>query len=819
MAETKIIAPLAEVRRNVQEDKQAALRVIEVASHARKNNPHFVFSSDITGRPDINRRYQQAKREEFRGLETISRAPFYRRLNVMMDVDGTVEELKILITEAPYTGGNVTGDGWQVVSAYSTLGTKLEGGRLGGEVVVQMPKRAPVRYQVRESTSYVQILPTFTNGEFLLDSGKAAFANEADLNASEIPSASLAELPPKLFEAKATFGLSDILVLRDDPQIAAMGLPFDKSVVIDGPPGSGKTTIGIMRIKGLYVRQWDELGLNREKDVPFHDYSTMRVLVYSPEMEEYLKGLLQSIDLSNVRVQTTYDYFRQICRRTKLLTGTKREDKSSLALMKGRREALQAFFAGMRLHAVRYWDQRGDTLRRALNAIGSDFELLASTMESWIGRLASAEVVGDNIYGTIGIVDPLSDAASDILNGKSRTRNRKQLDTTFPDEVRVGLNQEALKRGLSSARELIEEFLAGACSRVGAVHTMFTLAEFVELKRSMEAEGIHPRVVAAGERLWRKQYEGSQPAFSELDLAASAWVGGKLLLSSRATGAKPWIGGRLDPLTHVVVDEVQDLSPIHVAVLSSQLSLTGTMTLVGDLHQNLNPHGGLRGWRDIATSTFVHASFGINHRQTQQLGNFVRELHSRMFVEECKWRSSNKLAGSKPRAGACRTWSDLARAVAIEARHWRDTITGDYGATVAVLYDGRIKPKRLKWLREQVAEALQNDLVEVEVAKSANGGDVLRRTDRVIIASVRQAKGLEFDAVVLIESKARWSKPVDEIDLRTRNAFYVAASRARAGLSLCMSNLPACIQPMIDAGFCDRVSWESNASDASGTNP
>src|SRR5690606_33739504 len=96
---------------------------------------------------------------------------------------------------------------------------------------------------------------------------------------------------------------------------------------------------------------------------------------------------------------------------------------------------------------------------------------------------------------------------------------------------------------------------------------------------------------------------GSLPAYSELDLAAAAWLGSRVLLSTR-TGRqhKPWVGGRMDRLTHVVVDEVQDLSPSHIAVLASQLEDGGTMTLVGDIHQNLNPHAGLGRWEDIQLS-------------------------------------------------------------------------------------------------------------------------------------------------------------------------------------------------------------------------
>jgi hypothetical protein len=804
---------IQEIRENVQADKQLGMEAIRQAGHELKTFQQMSFPTDITGRPDLNRIYQTAKREQYRGLEAVYRKPFYRRICTKLNIAGEVEDLKILISEARGAGGVIAADGWMVVSYSSTLGTQLEGKRLGAHVRIQVPGRAAVSYDIGESTRYETLLPQFENAGFNLRTGDTAYASEAELDAEESPASSPTELPAKEYAAKATFGLSDIIVLRDDPQIGAMALPFGHSVVIEGPPGSGKTSVGIMRLAAMYDRQWDELGLTHGKDAPFHDYSTMQVLVYNPEMVESLKGLAQSIGVQHVHVNTTYDYFRQICRRTKLLTGTARKDKPRLAIMKGRREALRAFFAGFQTHAARFWESRKEDLRKSLFAIGPDFLVLADRLESWIGRVKEARVDGDKIIGSIGVTDTLTDAQVDIVREQSRTRRAQSAAGTLGERAVKVLGEEALKKRLPEAKALVEEVVRGACSRAGAANAMFGLPEFVELKASMETGGIPAKIIEDGERLWRRQYKGALPAYSELDLAASAWLGAKLLLTSRTIGAKPWIGGRLERLTHFVVDEVQDLSPSHISVLASQLVENGTMTLVGDIHQNLNPHAGLRRWEDIGLSGVTRTAFGVNYRQTMQLGNFVKALHGRLFDEECSWEASKKLTGSLPRVGIGRSWTQIARAVAEEARHWRHSIDGDTGATVAVLYDGKMKPSRLNWLRKRVAEALQDELVAVEVASQNGGGEVLRRTDQIVIASVRQTKGLEFDAVIFIEPRPRWAKPMHEIDLRIRNGFYVATSRARAGLSICMSNLPDCIDPLIGNGSCESVKWEEELSE------
>ncbi len=93
-----------------------------------------------------------------------------------------------------------------------------------------------------------------------------------------------------------------------------MLLPFGDSVLIEGPPGSGKTSIGIMRIACLVDQQWAELGLQKGVDKPFHEYQWMRVLVFTEEMVEYLKQLVASIGVERVPVQTTKKFMQEICR-------------------------------------------------------------------------------------------------------------------------------------------------------------------------------------------------------------------------------------------------------------------------------------------------------------------------------------------------------------------------------------------------------------------------------------------------------------------------------------------------------------------------
>ncbi len=802
------VVTIEELARNVEADKARAVGAIAKARSALGSLTEIEFTPDITGNPNASS-YKEFKRDQRRGLEAASRSPFYYRVDTDRTMFGTTEPVRLLLSKARDMGSLVEGDDWQVVSWTSPIANLIQGKRPGA--TVEFTRRTTTVYKVGESARYESLLPRAENAFFALRTGDATIAGEDELQTAPAQAIVGVEVKPQWYEAKASFGLSDIIVLVDEPQRAAMALPFDKSVMIEGPPGSGKTSIGIMRIAVLYDQQWEALNLRQDRDAPFHDYSTMRVLVYNDEMVEYLKALAQSIGVERAQVETTTDFFRSVCQATGLLRGTRRRDPPSLAMLKGRREILAAYFAGFQRHLQSAWAAQAAELRRDLNQLAPDFVALADCIDRWVARVVKATVTDGRIVGSVGLADSLSDAHDDVIAGRSPTSGMTQ-------QLRAGVSSSgdqieraraALQARSKDAKKLVEGVVRSICDRAGATRAMFELPQYAALLEHLANDGLPVTAVAAGDRLWRKQYRGDLPAYSELDLAISTWLGAPLLLT-RSSARKPWIGGKLQRLTHLVVDEAQDLSSSHIAVLAAQLVEAGTLTLVGDLHQNLNPYAGLRRWDEAGVTNAIRSAFGVNHRQTSQLGDFLAGLHTALFHEECPWTSSPRLSGAVPRAGTAQSWADRTAAIAAEVRHWRENIEG---ATIAVLYDGKLPSKRLRELRDDLEQALSDDLIPVEVAIPGQGADSLRRTKRVVIASVKQTKGLEFDVVVFIESTSRWSKPISEIDIRLRNGFYVATSRARAGLSLCMRTIPTFIEELADRGLCVVHSGTELASD------
>jgi hypothetical protein len=144
----------------------------------------------------------------------------------------------------------------------------------------------------------------------------------------------------------------------------------------------------------------------------------------------------------------------------------------------------------------------------------------------------------------------------------------------------------------------------------------------------------------------------------------------------------------------------------------------------------------------------------------------------------------------------------MAAAVAREVRHMRKTIPN---ATIGVLFDRRLGAARLDRLRARLTVALAGDHVDVHVVPWNDGETGVQRTNCVLLISVEQTKGLEFDAVVLFGDGRAWTQAVLAGDEIAKNRIYVAASRAKQGLALVSVGDPEFLRPLLDCNACVRV--------------
>ncbi len=268
-----------------------------------------------------------------------------------------------------------------------------------------------------------------------------------------------------------------------------------------------------------------------------------------------------------------------------------------------------------------------------------------------------------------------------------------------------------------------------------------------------------------------------------------------LLGPRRKSGVDVNVGSRA--YGHVVVDEAQDLSPMQLRMLARR-SLSSSMTLVGDIAQATGPT--VPGsWADVVKHLSTRRGWkllelSVNYRTPSE----IMELASQVLAQvDCSLRppESVRSSGRSPRLlRAARGPGDaplfgllvevvaeemagLAERVALGGSLAQDSPPGasggestrsGYGAangTLAVI----AAPSAL----DAAAAALRNARFDFGVA----GKEALDRP--ITLLSVDDAKGLEFDAVIVVEPRS----VVTESSQGLRG-LYVAFTRATQSLSV-----------------------------------
>ncbi|MGW7514580.1 HelD family protein [Streptomyces sp. NPDC054796] len=228
--------------------------------------------------------------------------------------------------------------------------------------------------------------------------------------------------------------------------------------------------------------------------------------------------------------------------------------------------------------------------------------------------------------------------------------------------------------------------------------------------------------------------------------------------AERAAADRTWAFG------HIIVDEAQELSPMAWRLLMRRCP-TRSMTLVGDPAQTAE-EAGVGSWEEILKpyvgDRWEHNRLGVNYRTPAEIMDVAAEV---LRAEHPGFEppGSVRSTGEKPRLWSAREVSGAAAGDASGA------VAGDVAATTARAVaaaapgEGRLAVIAPSALHEELLAALPG----------ASAGREPDLTRDVVLLDPRQSKGLEFDAVVLVEP-ARLST----------SDLYVALTRATRTLDI-----------------------------------
>ncbi|WP_155373866.1 HelD family protein [Catellatospora vulcania] len=230
----------------------------------------------------------------------------------------------------------------------------------------------------------------------------------------------------------------------------------------------------------------------------------------------------------------------------------------------------------------------------------------------------------------------------------------------------------------------------------------------------------------------------------------------RLTAAERAAADRRWAFG------HVIVDEAQELSPMAWRLLMRRCP-SRSMTVVGDVAQTGDP-AGTSSWDQVlhpyVADRWRLTQLSVNYRTPAEIMDLAGQV-LKQIDPGLEPPRSVRHTGQAPQLAEVGP-DELAARLAAEVR-----------AELAALGDGTLAVLVPAGRIDELGAVVTTALPQARV------GQQTELTDRVVVLTVRQAKGLEFDAVVIADPGGIVSESP-----RGHSDLYVALTRPTQRLTV-----------------------------------
>jgi len=249
-----------------------------------------------------------------------------------------------------------------------------------------------------------------------------------------------------------------------------------------------------------------------------------------------------------------------------------------------------------------------------------------------------------------------------------------------------------------------------------------------------------------------------------------------------------------EKFAHIVIDEAQDLSFIHFAVLKK---ITKTVTILGDKEQSIFLGYGQYSWNDLMRNLFnekkyMLLSLDTSYRSTKQIIDVANTVLGNHY-DKNKFFPITPLNRSGPDVTLERVLSG------------RDLLEG----IVSTITNWKKKYKRIAVIHKDERKALQlSEYLSNEFGQEAiyvNPNTEVKQGYVSVLASY-YSKGMEFDAVLVVNANED-SFPNDELHARL---LYVLLTRAQQEAKVFYQDTPSSLldglvhdRPLVTSEFDD----------------
>ena len=573
--------------------------------------------------------------------------------------------------------------------------------------------------------------------------------------------------------AQRTGRMSDIVATIQAEQDRIIRSDLRGVLVVQGGPGTGKTAVALHRAAYLLYTHRDRL-------------KSSGVLIVGPSRSflQYIEAVLPSLGETGVVLASVGQLYPGV--------EATRDDAPDVAALKGR-----SFMAGLIARAVRS-RQRVPAAPQDLEVNGDRLTLDPQLISHAINRARDTAKPHNEARVTF-VKNALNALARQWLAQLIDAGNSMD-DSDLPmlredlrasEDVRVALNTawlpltpQKLVQDLFARPQWREQLMPRSTEAERALlarerDAEFTISDIPLLDEAAEHLGEYSVADAALKREAKQQrkrdVENAERAIENMqvngmvhakDLADNfTEVGYRATTAERAAADRAWTYG------HVVVDEAQELSPMQWRLLLRR-GPARSFTIVGDIAQAASSAAAST-WKD-ALATLLNGSPEADRWRLEELTVNYR-TPSQIAAAAESMAIAHGLNVTPSRAVRSSEWPIETVDDACEAVR-RDRTIGT-GGTLAVVV-----------LESELAEL--GDRLTAEFGSQVGIGAIGLTRDIAVITP-QEAKGLEFDSVVVVEPAA-----ILAASARGAGALYVAMTRATQRLYLVTSSpLPRGILP------------------------
>lgn len=519
--------------------------------------------------------------------------------------------------------------------------------------------------------------------------------------------------------------LKDIIRSIQAEQDHIIRLPLNRTLVVQGVAGSGKSTVGLHRIAFLLYNYKKALSED-----------TVLVLVPNPQFIAYIQDLLPMLETEHVK-QETYEQL--------LLKNLELNGKWQLVHLDQLTEPLQKELdispnvAMLEQYLEKGSDGEIELMQAFANAL---YNMLRKKVEPIKVEGTTFKISAKEQLALISEKTPFNKMAR-ALQDYTASKLRVYL-TEQRDGVMASMTLKAGQQLETKLKEAVEHYNA----RFMPLDLLKVYKHYLKTKSEV-AERFGLKAFEQNAELTMKFLE--HHCIERKDLAALMQL--KLAIEGK---------DKINRFRHIFVDEAQDYGPQEVWVIR-QLSENHSITLMGDIHQGIYRHRGLRSWQDITDGVLADLKPELlqlrdSYRSTWEIVDYANAL-----IEDDDMKARPVMRRGEPvteiRGGKGEVEQGLIDFVyACEERKFR---------TIAVICQ---TPQEVKALTK-LLEKRKGPFAVTGVTEDRD-----RFTEGISVITVDRCKGLEFDAAFVYDaSEAHYPTAV----FVERRRLYVALSRAK----------------------------------------